>query len=164
MSERTINMLIIEIRVNHYFRTAPGENSDGWTPIEEYDGREFNEIRLELRGWHACHSTRVRGLNAEAIRRASGCLGYALRQELAGEDLSDPEQEMNGNGLAALAFYYDLTKSRRDDPDVFAAFELARQYIVEGTPARKTDRQGAGTKGTRLVEGIGPCDVQFYLR
>jgi len=102
-------------------------------------------------------------LTESEISRASGCLGYALREMLAGEDLSEPDAYGADQGMR-LSYYYDSTKSRRDDPDYFAAFEKALLYINEGTPVRTTNRAGIGTKGTRLVEGIGPRKVNIFLR
>jgi hypothetical protein len=102
-------------------------------------------------------------LTDEEISRASGCLGYALREVLAGEDLSEPEVTAFPRSVQ-LAYHYDSTKSRRDDPDYLSAFEKAARYIEEGTPVRRTNRAGAGTKGTRLVEGIGTRKITFYLR
>jgi hypothetical protein len=98
-------------------------------------------------------------------------LGYALREQLAGEPLSDYRFEVKDKRITVLEYYYDATKSQRDDPDFIEAFRKAEQYILEGTPIRKTDRAGRGTKGTRLVEGVGktfPKDVnveiEFYVR
>jgi len=82
---------------------------------------------------------------------------------LAGEDLSEPEVREMNHGMK-LSYYYDSTKSRRDDPDYFEAFEKALLYINEGTPVRTTNRAGIGTKGTRLVEGIGQRKVNIFLR
>lgn len=59
---------------------------------------------------------------------------------------------------------YDFTKSLRDDPDHFAAFDKALGYIKDGTPIRKTNRAGYGMKGTRLVEKIGSHQVEFRLK
>jgi hypothetical protein len=50
-----------------------------------------------------------------------------------------------------------MTKSSRDDLGMgLEDFEEALpQILSEGSPIRKTDRSGPGTKGTRLVEGFG---------
>jgi hypothetical protein len=51
-------------------------------------------------------------------------------------------------------FNIDTTKSQRDDvPD---AWDGCKGILSEGTPVRKTDKAGPGTKGTRAVEGLGP--------
>lgn len=115
---------------------------------------DFYEVRAEF----------ARELSDEEIDRVSGCLGYAFRAALAGEGLSSAEVEISDLTGMVLEWGYDSTKCRRDDPDFAAAFALAKQYIGEGTPVRKTDRAGAGTRGTRLVEGIGPSRVSFWVR
>lgn len=50
----------------------------------------------------------------------------------------------------------DFTKSRHDDwtDNIGDLWEMLR----EGTPIRKTDRKGPGTRGTRAVEGLH-CDI-----
>lgn len=128
-----------------------------WVSVDDPNAflGHFEEIRVILH----------RHLNSDEIGRVAGCIGYALRQELAGEEMTEPYviQSVRA-GQTILLFGYDSTKSRRDDPDFDRAFELAGRYIVEGSPLRKTDRAGAGTKGTRLVSGIGKCRVEFAVR
>jgi len=118
---------------------------------------DFGEVRVLV----------DRILSAGFVRRLSGCLGPALRQQLCGEDLSDPtitQLRAGGVGQTVLEYGYDSTKSRRDDPDFDGAFTLATQYVREGSPFRRTDRAGWGTRGTRLVEGIGVGGVTFAVR
>lgn len=121
---------------------------------------DFAEIRVLVE----------RRLNEEEVNRLSGCLGYALRQTLAGEDLSKPSVFLlsafpaDGRQVTVLEYTYDSTKSRRDDPDCALAFALAQEFIFSGSPIRTTNRAGAGTKGTRLVEGIAPCHLSFFAR
>jgi quinol monooxygenase YgiN len=131
-----------------------------WQKIEDYDDF-FYEIRVEISLL----------FTLDELQQISGCLGYALREQLAGEPLSDYRFEVKDKRITVLEYYYDATKSQRDDPDFIEAFRKAEQYILEGTPIRKTDRAGRGTKGTRLVEGVGktfPKDVnveiEFYVR
>lgn len=128
-----------------------------WISVDSPDAflSDFYEIRVVIGKY----------LSAEEVERVAGCIGYALRQELAGEDLSDPHVIQSFRaGQTILLFGYDSTKSRRDDPDADAAFALCGRYIVEGTPVRTTNRAGAGTKGTRLVSGIGACPMEFAVR
>ena len=123
---------------------------------------DFAEIRVLVE----------RRLNEEEVTRLSGCLGYASRQTLAGEDLSEPSGFLlstfpaDGRQATVLEYAYDSTKSRRDDPDYALAFALAlaQEYAFAGTPVRSSKRAGAGTKGTRLVEGIAPCHLSFFVR
>ena len=118
----------------------------------------FTEIRA------VCDRTR----GGEEVRRFCGCLGYALRATLAGEELGEPlvyYPVADGRiAFTVLEFPYDSASSARTSPDCFQAFALARQYLFEGTPVRTTDREGKGTKDTRLVEGIARCNLSLYVR
>ena len=96
------------------------------------------------------------------ISQVSGCIGYALRQVLAGEDLSLPKVHQTGT-RTILEFGYDSTKSQRDDPNFEGAFWLAKEYVSTGTPIRSTNRAGAGTKGTSLVNGVPNLTIGIYL-
>jgi hypothetical protein len=40
--------------------------------------------------------------------------------------------------------------------------EMLPSIVKHGSQVRKTDRAGAGTKGTRLVEGLG-ADLQVTI-
>jgi hypothetical protein len=79
-----------------------------------------------------------------------GLVGYFLRGPLAmGGEWLDDWAVAEGTGV--VRFPLDITKSRRDD--VYAelsdpATGLAA-WLRDGSPVRKTDRAGAGTKGTR---------------
>jgi hypothetical protein len=114
--------------------------------------------------WYELRAVFDRRLSPDEIARASGCIGYALRALLAGEDLSEPQVACIRSGQTVLDYAYDSTKSRRDDPPFAEAFDCARQLVQEGSPIRQTNRTGAGTRGTRLVEGIGPVGVTFSVR
>ena len=129
-----------------------------------------------------------RKLDGAEVNRLSGCLAYALKATLAtGDDaLPEPHVEFAQTPedspvcltFTLLEYAFDASRSIRTDPDPVAAFTLARQYIREGTPMRTTDREGAGTRNTRLLEGIGngirgdngngigtsPCNLTFYVR
>lgn len=130
------------------------------TPSREWklpqDVTEFTEIELRV----------DRLLSAVEIERTTGCLAYALTETLCGEELGAPEvtfpQETRGT---TLVYRYNSRSSRRTEPIFTIAFQKASYYIVFGTPLRKTDRQGPGTKGTPLFQGIGQCsEVGFYVR
>ncbi|WP_394794901.1 hypothetical protein [Armatimonas sp.] len=100
------------------------------------------------------------------VYQAAGCIGYALRQTLHGESLSEPEKaKRTGDGRTIVRFSYDSTKSQSDDPDDQSAFEIAGQYVREGSPLRTTNRAGANTAGTRLCEGLGAnISAKFWVR
>ena len=107
-------------------------------------------------------------LGGEEVRRLSGCLGYALKATLAGQELGDPftcYPVADGRiAFTVMEFAYASASSTRTDPDFFQAFATARTYLFEGTPVRTTDREGKGTKDTRLVEGIARCNLSLYVR
>jgi hypothetical protein len=109
-----------------------------------------------------------RALSEDEVRRFSGCLGYALKATLAGDELSEPQVCYPAAGgtisFTVMEFGWDSLASTRTNPDYSEAFSKAREYIFEGTPLRTTDREGKGTKDTRLVEGIALCNLSFFLR
>lgn len=105
------------------------------------------------------------------IGRLAGCLAYALKATLAGEELGEPSVEFacSPGGLVAFTvveFAYDASRSIQTEPDPIEAFRTAREYLLNGgTPVRTTNREGPGTQGTRLVEGLSvPCALTFYVR
>ncbi len=104
-----------------------------------------------------------RVLTDAEVSQVSGCIGYALRVLIAGEDLSDPMMILRTHGETYLTYWYDTTKGQRSARDGQAALELAAQYIVEGSPVRGTNRAGPNTIGTRLIQGIGPVALTFYV-
>ena len=115
----------------------------------------FGEIRVTVEKW----------LTANEIAQVSGALGYALRSTLCGEDLSEPHIiQSHRAGQTVLLFSNDSTKSRRDDPCFHTAFSVAREFVQYGSPIRTTNRAGIGTRGTRLVSGIGAATVRFAVR
>lgn len=128
-----------------------------------------------------CDFTAVRAvcdrrLSEREAANLSGCLGYALRATLAtGEKaLSEPHVSyvgpepagMNGPCFTVLEYASDSRQTVRTEPDPKGAFDTAREYVTEGgSPLRTTDREGPGTKGTRLTQGLDePANVSFYVR
>lgn len=113
-----------------------------------------------------------RRLDAGQIERLAGCLGYAFQAILAGPELTTPcvarVQPTETTDIKAaftlLEFAYDARLSGRTAPDYAEAFAKAREYIRGGTPVRTTNKAGAQTQGTRLVEGLGAVNVSFYVR
>lgn len=80
-------------------------------------------------------------------------LAYLWAGPMRGESIGDQTPEVLIEGHLYL-FSVDTTKSGRDD--VLWAWDDHKHWIVEGTPVRKTDKAGPGTKGTRAVDGVGP--------
>ena len=95
-------------------------------------------------------------------------LAYFCRADLAmgwdgfnGDVAGTPVDLPNARGEAMIWYWScDMTKSARDD----VAYELShlREFMKSGSPLRKTDRSGPGTKDTRAVDGVG-ADVQVYV-
>jgi hypothetical protein len=120
------------------------------------------------RGWFQIRAAFDRVLTTEQSQQASGAIGYALREVLHGDRLSEPRMMVfaspSGSLYTVLEYDYDSNTIISSQPDPPRAFERASQYIVEGSPLRLTDRSGPGTAGTRLVQGIGPVRVTFSVR
>lgn len=104
-----------------------------------------------------------RTLNDAEVAQVGGCLGYALRVHVAGEDLGEPESVTHRAGQTVLRYWYDSTKAQRSDPDPQHAFQVAAEYMFEGTPVRRSNKAGPGAMGTRLIEGIGPVALAFSV-
>jgi hypothetical protein len=104
-----------------------------------------------------------RTLTAAEVEQVSGCIGYALRIHVAGEDLSEPEAVIRCGGETLITYFYDTTKAQRSSPDPETALRVAAQLIVEGTPVRSSNRAGPNTRGTRLIQGIGPVSLTFLV-
>lgn len=102
-----------------------------------------------------------REMTDEQMNHAAQLMGYAYRETVAGESLGWPVAD----GTNSFYLHADTTKSRRDDLGVaLAEFEEKfPERMAEGSPVRKSDRLGPGTKGTRLVEPLGPEYGNFTL-
>jgi len=102
-----------------------------------------------------------RPLTDDEARHVAGAMGYAYRATVAGEPLGMPQRDTPYSFVVSA----DTTKSARDDLGVaLEAFEdMLPTMIDEGSSVRKTDRAGAGTKGTRLVEGMHEPDLAFEV-
>jgi hypothetical protein len=134
---------------------------NGFTDIESISTPDFYTVAAIV---HASEP-----LDTSEISRIAGCVGYALREHCRGEDLGPPTFTRlacdRPRNSYLLEMTYDSTKSRSDDPDFCAAFEAAEDYARNGTPIRTTNRAGAGTKGTRLIEGVPSVrSILFYVR
>ncbi|GGB68750.1 hypothetical protein [Deinococcus soli (ex Cha et al. 2016)] len=103
-----------------------------------------------------------RRLTADEALRAAGCLGYALAK-MNGETLGEPVSMVFTPASTYLTFWFDSTKCHRSSYSFEEAFAEAARMIEQGTPVRTTNRAGAGTAGTRLVQGIGPVALTLSL-
>lgn len=100
-----------------------------------------------------------RPLSDDEVQHFAGLVGYTYRSTVAGEPLDTPERD----SPYSFTVYADTTKTRRDDVGM-ALEEFEQQLpdlIQNGSPVRKTDRSGEGTKGTRLVDGFNDPDLKF---
>lgn len=102
-----------------------------------------------------------RPLTDDEADHVAGAMGYAYRSTIAGESLGVPERDTPYSFVVSA----DTTKSARDDLGMaLEEFEDTLPTMIdEGSPVRKTDRAGAGTKGTRLVEGMHEPDLTFEV-
>lgn len=101
-----------------------------------------------------------RPITDEEMRHMASLAGYAYAATIAGERLGEPHRVDDRTFIVAA----DTTKSARDD--LAAALDQFEQalpgILVDGSPVRTTDRAGVGTRGTRLVPGMGPIQVAIY--
>lgn len=102
-----------------------------------------------------------RKLSDDDVKRMAGLVGYSYRRTVAGEPLSDPVRDSD------YSFYVfaDTTKTASDDLGMaLERFEgeLPGMFL-EGSDVRKTDRAGAGTKGTRLIDGFNDPGLKVEL-
>lgn len=110
-------------------------------------------------------------LEEDDVQRLAKCLGYGLKATLVGEELGEPSatytagEEDNALVFTLIEFAYNAKGTTRTRPDAKRAFEVAREYIRDGSPMRTTDREGPGTMNTRLAQGLSvPANLTFYVR
>lgn len=102
-----------------------------------------------------------RELTNDEIRRMAGVFGYAQRSILRGaEGVTGPYRD----GPNSFVMYQDATKTFSDDTGVTYSEleETLPTWMKEGTPVRKTDRSGTGTKGTRLIDGVPDVNISIW--
>lgn len=97
-----------------------------------------------------------RPITDDEMIRLAGLTGYAY-SVLAGEGLDWPVRASEDSFTVAS----DSTKCRNKNFHEF--YEKLASTIAEGTPIRKTNRAGEGTKGTRKLNGIPDLTVDIYL-
>jgi len=145
-------------------------------PVEHpsvQDGAVFDSVSVDDQVFHrrrdkvfpgepyAIRLQANRPLTDDEARHVAGAMGYAYRSTVAGEPLGMPQRDTPYSFVVSA----DTTKSARDDLGMaLEAFEdMLPTMIDEGSSVRKTDRAGAGTKGTRLVEGMHEPDLAFEV-
>lgn len=102
-----------------------------------------------------------RPLTDDEMRQMAQLIGYRYAATVRGERLPDPERDSPYSFVLST----DTTKSRSDDLGIaLEDFEEDLDgFVHAGSPVRTTDRAGAGTKGTRLVDGLGDPDLHIEI-
>ena len=100
-------------------------------------------------------------LSDSDIQQTAQLLGYQYAATIRGERLGGPVRDTPYSIVIAA----DTTKSSSDDLGIaLEDFERTLfKTIADGSPVRKTNRAGAGTQGTRLVEGLGASTPTFEI-
>lgn len=122
------------------------------------DGTEYHRIRPSVYPGEF-YSVRMqfnRKITQEEAERVSQLTGYSWRSSGGREEVGQPVFDSD----YAVTMSVDSTKGKSDS---YTFQKKLEEFINEGTPVRKTDQSGIGTKGTRLVDGIGDDDLQWEL-
>lgn len=99
-----------------------------------------------------------RPITDDQMERSAQLIGYSYAMAGRGEGIGIAERDSPYSFVVGS----DTTKGRvYRHLDVFE--ENLPGILASGSPVRSTDRAGAGTKGTRLVEGMGPEAPTFEL-
>lgn len=127
------------------------------------DGTTFHRLRPGINPGtpYAFRFQADRPLSDAEVQQAAQLVGYSYAANVRGEPLGDPVRDTPYSFVVGA----DTTKSRSDDIGMaLEEFEEDLPVMFEqGSPVRKTDRAGAGTKGTRLVEGFGDTTPSFEI-
>lgn len=97
-----------------------------------------------------------RPITDDEMLQLSQLVGYAY-SVLAGEGLDWPVRASEDS----FTVFSDSTKCRNKNFHEF--HDKLASTISEGTPIRKTNRAGEGTKGTRKTNGMPDLTVDLYL-
>ena len=117
-------------------------------------GTDFVGIRL----------TTDRPLNDSEVGEATDALNYAMKIYVGMEPLK-ASRITHGDRYTIIEYDTDTTPDNRTRtrPDYAEAFAEAAKFVQEGSTVRVSNRAGQGTKGTRLVSGIGTVGVKFEV-
>jgi hypothetical protein len=89
-----------------------------------------------------------RTISDEEIKKMADIIGYNYRQTVNGESVGIPQRDSD----RSFVIFTDTTKGSPERLDIFE--EKLPDIMRDGSPIRKTDRSGLGTKGTRLTPGM----------
>lgn len=103
-----------------------------------------------------------RQLTNKEMRQMASLVGYGQRSHLRGAESLSPRIVRDGPN--SFVVYQDATKTFSDDSGAaYDRFEEALPDLMrEGSPVRKTDRAGVGTRGTRLLEGVPDVNISIW--
>lgn len=94
-----------------------------------------------------------RRLDEDEIEPIVRLVGYQYRAEVHGAQLGDPVVDSDRSFVLAVD---PLSSTSKHPGASLRAFEEGLNEMVRhGTPVRVSDRAGPGTKGTRLLTGLG---------
>lgn len=97
-----------------------------------------------------------RPLTAAEVTQMGGLLGYSMMSTIGGEPADDPIQD----SPYSFTMFKDTTKGHQG----FDRFErTVSDTIVNGSHLRTTNRKGAGTAGTREIDGVGDQTLEFEI-
>lgn len=123
---------------------------DGITYHRHRDGIDFTQPYSML-------IQSERPISDEEMDRMTQLAGYCYRSTVHGESLDDPHRV----SPYAFTIFADTTKGRGYIGDFIDEYPT---MLDEGSPLRTTDRAGAGTKGTRLVEPMDDApQIEMYF-
>lgn len=102
-----------------------------------------------------------RPISDEEMHQSASLIGYAYASQVRGEPMHEPQRDSPYSFIVVA----DTTHSpRRNVTAALADFEEnLPQMFRDGSPVRTSDRAGAGTKGTRLVDGFGDDAPQMQV-
>jgi hypothetical protein len=133
---------------------------DGATPDQvEIDGTVFYQAKpgRTFREPYSMVLVADRPISDDEMQHLAQLAGYAYSSTVHGEPLGEP------NRLSDYAFMLEADTTKGSPGGVGDFIEQYPTMVGDGSPVRKTDRAGAGTQGTRLVEGMGPDAPQIVM-
>lgn len=124
-----------------------------------YDGVKFTKLDEDnvISEPYAIRVQLGKELSEEEAQKVAQLFGYAYAKT-GGERGNEFEQDSPNS----IVVYADTTKAGSYE-SVDRFIEELPEFLKEGTPVRKTDKAGPGTKGTRLVDGFDDLGyVELY--
>lgn len=124
------------------------KGEDDETPYYKVDGDVFADE------FYSFLIKTSRPVDDEELGQVCSLMGYRMRATVGGEGLGWPDR------IAADTFVIQMD-STKGDMNHFGDFhDGLNDFIHEGTPVRKTNRNGLA--GTRAIDGLPDVNVDFY--